>query len=1307
MKQTKLRFRDCLSGLALVPPLHLLGLLMLFVAAFAHAQNYYLPPGVSNIRAMVIGGPPLSAGTSQIWRDFALAQRVGYAQLLTDLPNIASTSGHPEIANAAFVSVGNSAGASAAAALAIGNQNRAIAVVALHGVMFAQGNSGFNANRSGENGDVPTLDFSGAYGIPMLHNFDNNDGFVSPVVLQGLLEFGRARGALWAFFIHNDGNHGDSNTALTTLIFPWLANILDQRLPASAGTGTASPSLNALLESSGWLGDIKTKAIANFASFSGDKAKAAWFPNQSIASVWAGYHFIPPYNIPAQPVLAPSGIIADLTIFDPLNNDISSGTGWKINANLKEADQAGSLIKVFVMAPPPASVAGLDWIRPIVAGKNYFAYTSDPIFSFRTTADASVYIAHPDSITPRPSWLASWTNTGEQMVITAGNLNANAPRYTLFKKDFAANAVVVCGGTGSATSSSMYLTMVKPLGVITLASVAISASDASATEGGDTGEFSISRTGDVSAALSVTFNVSGSAGSGSDYTAFGTSVSIPAGQSNTTIAVAAINDIELESTELVTVTLASSANYNLGAPTVASVSILDDDAPALAVVSVSDTISSAAEPATPGQFTITRTGATSAALDVFFNVTGAAQAGVDYTALGTQITIPMGQASVDIAVSPIDDLLVELSESVTLSLSAHASYSLGNISVASVNILDNDSVAGAATVTLTSTDSLAAESSGVANIGNLTITRSGASTDALSVNLVFSGAAANGVDITTVASAISIPAGQAAIALSIAPIDDSLVEGSETFAARIAPSASYIVGGSGIGILINDNDNATPTVSTGIVFASRNVAGNVRETKLNVYRPSVGTGPWPVVIYYPGGGWTSQNEGSISALFTNLTAHGYAVVSANYVSSSFAKWPAQIQDAKAAVRWVRANAAAYGFDASRIAVTGTSSGGHMAAYVGACSGRSSARIGAETIDLVGAASGNLTQSDVVQAAAPFYPPTDLLVMDHYPTPDVPDHNASTSPESMLIGFPIQTVPEKTATANPLIFARPNPQIPRLPPFWITHGTMDRSVDFNQSERFNAALIGSGQTATFWPVLGAGHGSGVIDSQEVHSLLKGFLDRTLLGITSNALPVAQFSASATAGMAPLSVNFDGAGATDSDGIITKYSWSSGDNSGVGSGVGGSINFSVNYTRPGIYPVTLAVRDDAGGTSSRTINITVSAAGTSGATPPSAVLAGPVPGAVYSPTGDLLLESTVTATPGTPISSVEFFLSGPGINNQIIAWDSKLPYNTTLGGLPPGLYSASVRVSDVLGGATTSPAVAFRVNGCDLFCSGFEE
>jgi hypothetical protein len=335
-------------------------IILIIVTLGAQAQTYYLPPGVTTIRAMVVGGVPLQGGTSQIWRDFALAQRVGYAQTLSDLPAIAASSGHPEIANAPFVSIGNSAGASAAAALAIANPTPAAAVVGLHGVMFAQGNTGFNANRSGENSDVPTLDFSAVYGVPMIHNFANNDGFVNPVVLQGLIEFGRARGAPWTFLIHNDGNHGDSEAALTTVILPWLAAVLDARLPQTGGSGNGTVVLNSVLDSSGWLGNIKTGAIASFAGYVGDRSKTAWFPTMNVATLWAGYHFLPPYSIPAQPLLAPNGIIADLVVLDPLNNDLSSGTGWKVNANFKEADQTGSLVKMFLMGLAPASVAGLE-----------------------------------------------------------------------------------------------------------------------------------------------------------------------------------------------------------------------------------------------------------------------------------------------------------------------------------------------------------------------------------------------------------------------------------------------------------------------------------------------------------------------------------------------------------------------------------------------------------------------------------------------------------------------------------------------------------------------------------------------------------------------------------------------------------------------------------------------------------------------------------------------------------------------------------------------------------------------------------
>ena len=1490
-------------------------LLLLALSSIAHAQTYYLPPGVMNVRAMIVGGTPLQGGTPQIWRDFCLAQRVGLAQTVSDLPAIATASGHAEIANAPFVTCGTSAGASAAAAAVIANPARGLAVVGLHGVMFAAGNDGFNANRSGENGDVPTLDFSGVYGVPMIHNFDNNDGFINPVVLHGLVEYGRAHGAPWTFFIHNDGNHTDNNTALTTLIFPWLAAVLDLRLPASAGTGDGTVTLNPIVESNGWLGDIKTKTIASYATYAGDKAKADWFPNQSVATIWSGYHFIPPYSIPAQPIVAPGGVIADLTILDPANNDTTSGTGWKINANFKEADQAGSLVKYFVMAPPPASVAGLDWIRPITPGKNYVAYTADPIFTFRVTADATVFIAHSDQGTPRPAWLSTYINTGEQLVVTSGNLNANAPQYTLFKKDFAANSIVSCGTNAPAPSGQMYLTIVKPLGVQTLASVSVSASDASATEGGDTGAFTITRTGATTSALTVNFTVSGTAASGADFVALGTSVSIPAGQSSAVVTVATVQDAAQETTETVLLTLAVDAAYNLGSPTAATVNVLDDDAPPLPVVTVADTLSTAAEPNTLGQFTILRTGDTTAALTVNFTMSGSATGGTDYTSLGTSAVIPAGQSNVALAVAPTDDALVEGTETVTLSIGSSATYALGVITAASVNIMDNDtsslpvvtivandadagepsnggawtvtrtgsitaalavsftttgtaaravdytltgpsgttlsipagqasrtitlnvandtlvegtetaictisanaaytlgspssatinitdddtgstqpvvtvaassanasepstngawtltrtgdasaaltvnftlggtaartndytvdapptgttltfpagaatllvplavvddteieatetavltvasgsgysvgtpasatvnladndSAPGMTTVTLSSSDSTAAESAGTANTAGVIFTRSGDTTNALVLNLVIGGTAGNGVDVAAVPASISIPPGQAATTLTISPIDDALVEGAETFAVSLAPNANYIANGS-VGVLINDNDNAAPITTTGVVFATHGSGANTRDVKLNVYLPATGSGPWPVLIYYPGGGWSVQSEGAIATLYTNLTALGYAVVSANYITSGFEKWPAQIRDGKAAVRWVRANAATYGFDPARIAVSGGSSGGHIADYVALSGGLKTARIGSEVVDLIGNVGGNFEQSDVVQAAAPFFGPTDLLVMDHYPTPGLADHNAANSPESGLIGAAIQTVPEKSATANPIALVRAG-----MPPFWITHGTVDALVDFNQSELLNAALVKAGQPVTFWPVQGGGHGPGVSDSQEVLGLMKAFLDRTLKGITTNALPVAAFSASTLSGTAPLTVNFDGSASSDADGVITKYSWSNGDDTGA---AGATMTYT--FTRPGIYPVTLAVRDDLGGTASATKNVVVSPAGTASATPPTIAFTGPADGFLYARTGDLLLETAVAANGGATVVSVEYFLNG-----EPIAWDSKPPFNTTLGRLPPGRYTATARVSDSTGAAANPVPISFRVFG----------
>jgi acetyl esterase/lipase len=454
--------------------------------------------------------------------------------------------------------------------------------------------------------------------------------------------------------------------------------------------------------------------------------------------------------------------------------------------------------------------------------------------------------------------------------------------------------------------------------------------------------------------------------------------------------------------------------------------------------------------------------------------------------------------------------------------------------------------------------------------------------------------------------------------------------------------------------------------------------------RLNVYLPSTGSGPWPVIIYYPGGGWVSQSEGAITPLFTNFTAAGYAVISAGYISSTIEKWPAQIRDAKAAVRWVRANAATYGFDPARIGVSGGSSGGHIAAYVGVSGGVRTARVGAEVMDLVGNVGSHFDQSDAVQAAAPIFPPTDLLSMDHYPTPGVPDHNATTSPESGLIGAGIQTVPEKTGTANPIIHVRSG-----LPPFWITHSTSDTLVPFNQSELLNAAMSQAAQPAVFWPVQNGGHGPGVSDSQEVITLLRTFFDRVLLGATTNALPVPRLTLSATSGTAPLTITGDASTSSDPDGVITRYTWSNGD----GTGSGSATTMSYTYTRPGVYPVTVGVRDDLGGTASITQNIIVTPAGAGSSTnAPTIDLCMPADQSLLASPGSATVTSTFTTAGGSTVSSVEYWL-----NDQPYAWDSKTPYLCTLAGLTPGCYRMLARITDSTGNHTTSTPLEFRVLG----------
>jgi acetyl esterase/lipase len=236
-----------------------------------------------------------------------------------------------------------------------------------------------------------------------------------------------------------------------------------------------------------------------------------------------------------------------------------------------------------------------------------------------------------------------------------------------------------------------------------------------------------------------------------------------------------------------------------------------------------------------------------------------------------------------------------------------------------------------------------------------------------------------------------------------------------------------------------------------------------------------------VVWVYSGAFRGGSKDDGQTAGATWLANHGYAVAAFNYRLSQVAKFPAQIHDCKAAIRWLRAHAPEYRLDAGRIAAWGASAGGHLSAMLGTSGG---------VAELEGDL-GNPKESSRVQAVVDFFGPTDFLQMDARALPGGQKHDPADSPESQLIGGPIQENKEKTARANPITYVSKDP-----PPFLILHGERDPLVPVNQSELLFEALRQAGANVTFHKIAGAGHGGPAFNTPVVRAMVLAFLDQHL-------------------------------------------------------------------------------------------------------------------------------------------------------------------------------------------------------------------
>lgn len=256
---------------------------------------------------------------------------------------------------------------------------------------------------------------------------------------------------------------------------------------------------------------------------------------------------------------------------------------------------------------------------------------------------------------------------------------------------------------------------------------------------------------------------------------------------------------------------------------------------------------------------------------------------------------------------------------------------------------------------------------------------------------------------------------------------------------------------------------------TSAVFLDKPYAMLSESQKLDIYLPLKGNKPYPVILLIHGGGWlVGDKRWNIAGQAEPVLSRGYAVVSINHRPSNEAVFPAQIYDAKAAVRWIKANAQQYGLDANKIIAWGSSSGGHLAALLGTSG---------HVQELEDLTLGNPGQSCGVDAVVDISGPIDFLQLD----PQIKElglgseanmHDVDYGPESRLIGGRISNFPEKCKVANPMTYIGSDSS-----PFYISGAKNDAAVPYLQGANLANALVAAiGENMVFLDISETGgHG----------------------------------------------------------------------------------------------------------------------------------------------------------------------------------------------------------------------------------------
>lgn len=252
-----------------------------------------------------------------------------------------------------------------------------------------------------------------------------------------------------------------------------------------------------------------------------------------------------------------------------------------------------------------------------------------------------------------------------------------------------------------------------------------------------------------------------------------------------------------------------------------------------------------------------------------------------------------------------------------------------------------------------------------------------------------------------------------------------------------------------------------------------------RTLKMDILSPKISTKPMPVIVWIHGGFWRQGSKKQGLKYLVSFARQGFFCASIEYRLTPEAIFPAQIEDCKCAIRFLRAHAPEFRIDPQRIGVWGVSAGGHLAALLGTT----------HHLQEFEGSGGWENYSSRVQAVCDWFGPTDFLRIN-----DVPrniNFTPADSPEAALIGGLVEENHDKAAKANPITYVSND-----APPFLIVHGDNDMLVPLNQSQLLFDALKKAQVEATLEVIAGGGHGNKKFKSRTLSKQMENFFKKHL-------------------------------------------------------------------------------------------------------------------------------------------------------------------------------------------------------------------